>query len=58
MFNIDLNRAKRESVNEIFFCKSSLIMTSSFIMIFIFLNLINAYDILIMIVKKKKFFFF
>ena len=60
MFNINSNRAKRKSVNEIFSCKPFLIITFSFIMIFISLNFINAYNvfIVIMIMKKKSFFFY
>ena len=60
MFNINPNRTKRENINEIFSYKPFLIITPFFIMIFIFLNLVNAYNVfvMIMIIKKKSFFLF
>ena len=54
MFNINLNRAKRGNVDAVFSYKSFLIITPFFIVIFIFLNFVNAYNVLIVIVKKKK----
>ena len=58
MFDINLNRAKRKSVNKNFSYKPFLIITSFFIIIFILLKIINAYNMLIMIVKKNLFLFY